>query len=118
MTCPCLRGMAPAYKVYEAARCRTGLEHLKACESLHPAALGPARFVGKSGDMDTPVVLITGALTGSGVRGAAFARDGNRIVVARFATRPRQELRAELRGARTDVDSCARMCATRTRCGA
>src|SRR5713101_1108820 len=59
-----------------------GLQHRKACERLHPAALRASQ-IGRSGDMGTPVVLITGALTGIGRAAAlAFAREGNRIVVA------------------------------------
>ena len=69
--------------------------------------------------MGTPVVLITGALTGIGRAAAlAFAREGNRIVVAGRHETAGQELAAELR-ARSALtsNSYARMCATRTRCG-
>ena len=48
--------------------------------------------------MGTPVVLITGALTGIGRAAAlAFAREGNRIVVAGRHETAGQELAAELR---------------------
>src|SRR6266851_2977043 len=53
-----------------------GLQHRKACERLHPAALRASQ-IGRSGDMGTPVILITGALTGIGRAAAlAFARFG------------------------------------------
>jgi NAD(P)-dependent dehydrogenase (short-subunit alcohol dehydrogenase family) len=54
--------------------------------------------------MDTPVVLITGALTGIG-RGAAlaFAREGHRIVVA-GRHEAGQELEAKLRELGTEVE--------------
>ncbi len=49
--------------------------------------------------MDTPVVLITGALTGIGQATAmAFAKDGARIVVAGRRDDAGQKLLAELRG--------------------
>jgi NAD(P)-dependent dehydrogenase (short-subunit alcohol dehydrogenase family) len=56
--------------------------------------------------MGTPVVLITGALTGIGRPAArAFAREGNRIVVAgRHETAPARRSRAELRALGTDVE--------------
>ena len=55
--------------------------------------------------MGTPVVLITGALTGIGRAAArAFARDGNRIVVAGRHETAGQELAAELRALGTDVE--------------
>src|SRR5438067_8669848 len=55
--------------------------------------------------MGTPVVLITGALTGIGRAAArAFARDGNRIVVAGRHETAGQELAAELRALGTEVE--------------
>jgi NAD(P)-dependent dehydrogenase (short-subunit alcohol dehydrogenase family) len=49
--------------------------------------------------MSTPVVLITGALTGIGRAAAfAFAREGNRIVVSGRHEDVGQALAAELRG--------------------
>src|SRR5713226_2362282 len=81
-----------------------GLQHRKACERLHPAALRASQ-IGRSGDMGTPVVLITGALTGIGRAAAlAFAREGNRIVVAGRHETAGQELAAELRALGTDVE--------------
>ena len=48
--------------------------------------------------MDTPVVLITGALTGIGRATAmAFARDGARIVISGRRDEAGQKLVAELR---------------------
>src|SRR5947208_6197791 len=41
---------------------KPGLRHRKAHERFHPAALR-ANQIGRSGDMGTPVVLITGSLT-------------------------------------------------------
>src|SRR3989442_9615368 len=59
-----------------------GLQHQKACERLRPAALRASQ-IERSDDMGTPVVLITGALTGIGGAAArAFAREGHRTVVA------------------------------------
>src|SRR2546428_13233198 len=96
--------MAPAYKVYEGRATRTWLQHLKGCEHLHPAALRASQ-IGRSGDMGTPVVLITGALTGIGRAAAlAFAREGNRIVVAGRHETAGQEPAAELRALGTDVE--------------
>ena len=55
--------------------------------------------------MGTPVVLITGALTGIGRAAAlAFAREGNRIVVAGRHETAGQALAAELRALGTDVE--------------
>ena len=55
--------------------------------------------------MGTPVVLITGALTGIGRAAAlAFAREGHRIVVAGRHEQAGQELAAELRGLGTEVE--------------
>ena len=49
--------------------------------------------------MSTPVVLITGALTGIGRAAAfAFAREGNRVVVSGRHEDVGQALAAELRG--------------------
>src|SRR6266480_3071387 len=96
--------MAPAYKVYEGRATRTWLQHLKACERLHPAALRASQ-IGRSGDMGTPVVLITGALTGIGRAAAlAFAREGHRIVVAGRHETAGQELATELRAFGTEVE--------------
>src|SRR6266513_5511848 len=96
--------MAPAYKVYEGRATRTWLQHLKGCERLHPAPLRASQ-IGRSGDMGTPVVLITGALTGIGRAAAlAFAREGHRIVVAGRHETAGQELATELRALGTDVE--------------
>src|SRR2546426_5746573 len=96
--------MAPAYKVYEGRATRTSLQHLKGCERLHPAPLRASQ-IGRSGDMGTPVVLITGALTGIGCAAAlAFAREGNRIVVAGRHETAGQELAAELRAVGTEAE--------------
>lgn len=55
--------------------------------------------------MSTPVVLITGALTGIGRAAAlAFAREGHRIVVTGRHEQAGQELAAELRGLGTEVE--------------
>jgi len=55
--------------------------------------------------MSTQVVLITGALTGIGRATAlAFAREGNRIVVAGRHEEAGQELATELRALGTDVE--------------
>ncbi len=55
--------------------------------------------------MGTPVVLITGALTGIGRAAArAFAGEGHRIVVAGRHETPGQELAAELRAFGTEVE--------------
>ena len=68
--------------------------------------------------MGTPVVLITGALTGIGRAAAhAFAREGHRTVVAGRHEEAGQELVAELCALGTEPNSSVRMCATRTRCG-
>src|SRR2546426_2489107 len=76
----------------------------RAWERLHPAALGPANSE-RSIAMGTPVVLITGALTGIGRAAAlAFAREGNQIVVAGRHETAGQELAAELRALGTDVE--------------
>ena len=55
--------------------------------------------------MDTPVVLITGALTGIGRAAAlAFAREGHRIVVAGRHEQAGQELATELRALGSEVE--------------
>ena len=55
--------------------------------------------------MGTPVVLITGALTGIGRAAArAFAGEGHRIVVAGRHETPGHELAAELRALGTEVE--------------
>src|SRR5258705_1362545 len=55
--------------------------------------------------MGTPVVLITGALTGIGRAAAlAFAREGHRIVVAGRHEQAGQELATELRELGTEVE--------------
>jgi len=55
--------------------------------------------------MSTPVVLITGALTGIGRAAAlAFAREGHRIVVAGRHEQAGQELAAELRTLGTEAE--------------
>src|SRR6059036_479199 len=96
--------MAPAYKVSGGRATRTWLQHLKGCERLQPAALRASQ-IGRSGNMGTPVVLITGALTGIGRAAArAFAGEGHRIVVAGRHETPGQELAAELRAFGTDVE--------------
>src|SRR2546430_180433 len=79
-------------------------QHQKACERLHSAALRASQ-IERSDDMGTPVVLITGALTGIGRAAArAFAGEGHRIVVAGRHETPGQELAAELRAFGTDVE--------------
>src|SRR5438093_12678676 len=79
-------------------------QHQKACERLHSAALRASQ-IGRSGDMGTPVVLITGALTGIGRAAArAFAGEGHRIVVAGRHETPGQELAAELRAFGTEAE--------------
>src|SRR5438132_10824222 len=96
--------MAPAYKVYAGRATRTWLQHLKGCERLHPAALRGSQ-IGRSNEMGTPVVLITGALTGIGRAAVlAFAREGNRIVVAGRHETAGQELAAELRAVGTEAE--------------
>src|ERR687892_299230 len=55
--------------------------------------------------MDTPVVLITGALTGIGRAAAlAFAQEGHRIVVAGRHEQAGQELATELRTLGTEAE--------------
>ena len=55
--------------------------------------------------MGTPVVLITGALTGIGRAAAlAFAREGHRIVVAGRHEQAGQDLATELRALGTEVE--------------
>src|SRR3989441_859439 len=79
-------------------------QHQKACERLHSAALRASQ-IERSDDMGTPVVLITGALTGIGRAAArAFAGEGHRIVVAGRHETPGQELAAELRAFGTEVE--------------
>src|SRR5213594_486898 len=79
-------------------------QHQKACERLHTAALRASQ-IERSNDMGTPVVLITGALTGIGRAAArAFAGEGHRIVVAGRHETAGQELAAELRALGTDVE--------------
>ena len=68
--------------------------------------------------MGTPVVLITGALTGIGRAAArAFAREGHRTVVAGRQRKPAET--GELSCARSALKLCSsvRTCATRTRSG-
>src|SRR5438132_4518111 len=78
--------------------------HRKACERLHPAALRASQ-IGRSGDMGTPVVLITGALTGIGRAAAlAFAREGHRTVVAGRHEEAGQELVTQLRALGTEAE--------------
>ena len=48
--------------------------------------------------MSTPVVLITGALTGIGVRRLAFAQERNRVVVSGRHDEAGEALVCELRG--------------------
>src|SRR2546427_4111290 len=79
-------------------------QHQKACERLHSAALRASQ-IERSDDMGTPVVLITGALTGIGRAAArAFAGEGHRIVVAGRHEPPGHELAAELRALGTEVE--------------
>src|SRR5260370_7518648 len=69
-------------KYWPAAPPKPSLDHLKACQrSPFGGPQGPPKSE-RSGDMGTPVVLITGALTGIG-RAAArpFAREGHPPVV-------------------------------------
>src|ERR1043166_7911709 len=96
--------MAPAYKVYEGRATKTRPPASEGCERLHPAALRASRM-GRSGDMGTPVVLITGALTGIGRAAAlAFARDGHRTVVAGRREDAGQALVTELRALGTEAE--------------
>src|SRR5947199_6131610 len=81
-----------------------GLQHRKACERLHPAARRASQ-IERSDDMGTPVVLITGALTGIGRAAAhAFAREGHRTVVAGRHEEAGQELVTELRALGTEAE--------------
>src|SRR5256712_8456588 len=81
-----------------------GLQHQKACERLQPAALGASQ-IERSDDMGTPVVLITGALTGIGRAAAhAFAREGHRTVVAGRHEEAGQKLVTELRALGTEAE--------------
>src|SRR6266403_1762199 len=71
---------------------------------LHSVALR-ANQIGRSGDMGTPVVLITGALTGIGRAAArAFAREGHRTVVAGRHEEAGQKLVTELRALGTEAE--------------
>src|SRR5437867_13416243 len=71
---------------------------------LHSAALRASQ-IGRSGDMGTPVVLITGALTGIGRAAArAFAREGHRTVVAGRHEDAGQKLVTELRALGTEAE--------------
>jgi NAD(P)-dependent dehydrogenase (short-subunit alcohol dehydrogenase family) len=69
--------------------------------------------------MSTPVVLITGALTGIG-RAAAFAlaREGSRVVVSGRHEEVGQALAAELRGLGGELNSSVPTCAAKTMCAA
>src|SRR4029079_15469466 len=73
---------------------------------LRSSSTGPqGRRTGRSGDMGTPVVLITGALTGIGRAAAlAFARDGHRTVVAGRHEEAGQKLVTELRALGTEAE--------------
>src|SRR5436309_139074 len=71
---------------------------------LHSAALR-ANSIGRSGHMGTPVVLITGALTGIGRAAArAFAREGHRTVVAGRHEEAGQKLVTDLRALGTEAE--------------
>src|SRR5947209_18700503 len=81
-----------------------GLQHQKAYERLHPAALRASQ-IERSDDMGTPVVLITGTLTGIGRAAArAFAREGHRTVVAGRHEEAGQKLVTELRALGTEAE--------------
>ena len=74
-----------------------GLQHRKAMNVFIRRPSETAK-IGRSGHMGTPIVLITGALTGIGRAAAlAFAREGHRIVVAGRREEAGQELVTELR---------------------
>src|SRR5882724_9992000 len=64
----------------------------------------PSNQIGRSGDIGTPVALITGALTGIGRAAVAFAREGHRIVVAGRHEQAGQDLATELRALGTEVE--------------
>src|SRR6266516_6811953 len=71
---------------------------------LHSAGLR-AKQIGRSNAMGTPVVLITGALTGIGRAAArAFAREGHRTVVAGRHEEAGQKLVTELRALGTEAE--------------
>src|SRR2546428_9060966 len=71
---------------------------------LHPAALQGSQ-IGRSNEMGTPVVLITGALTGIGRAAAlAFAREGHRTVVAGRHEEAGQELVTQLRALGSEAE--------------
>src|SRR5882762_4217509 len=64
-----------------------------------------ANYIERSGLMGTPVVLITGALTGIGRAAAhAFAREGHRTVVAGRHEEAGQKLVTELRALGTEAE--------------
>jgi NAD(P)-dependent dehydrogenase (short-subunit alcohol dehydrogenase family) len=67
--------------------------------------------------LNTPVVLITGALTGIGrATGLAFAKEGARILVAGRRDEAGQNLVAELRRLNAEAEYVKNRCPPRRRC--
>src|SRR5258707_2441473 len=92
-------------KYWRIAPPKPTLDHLKACQrSPFGGPQGQPKSE-RSGDMGTPVVLITGALTGIGRAAArAFAREGHRTVVAGRHEEAGQTLVTELRALGTEAE--------------
>src|SRR5580700_7598911 len=84
------------------------LECRRRADDVRSPPCGKARRISSvegRADMSTPVVLITGALTGIGRAAAfAFARKGNRVVVSGRHEEVGQGLAAELRGLGGEVE--------------
>src|SRR6476620_10346592 len=87
---PCLKSMARLYKVLVRGPIGDHVMRNGNRRDLPPARRGPM--------MSTPVVLITGALTGIGRATAlAFAQEGTRIVISGRRDESGQALATELR---------------------